>query len=106
MHAGRFEREWKVVDGSLLQLRPQVNQQVAATDQIQFGERRVLRHILAREDAEIANGFTDLVATFLPDEEPLQPRRRDIPRDAGGINALTRFLDGLIADVRGENLDE
>ena len=46
---------------AFLQRRPQVDQHVAATDEVEFGKRRVFHHVLFREDAQFAHAFADLV---------------------------------------------
>ena len=45
-----------------LQHKPQINQQIAATDQVQFGEGRVLGYVVLGKNAHIADGFADLVS--------------------------------------------
>ena len=51
-------------DHPALQGGAEVDQQVAAADQVEVGERRVARHVVAREDAQLANGLVDLVAAL------------------------------------------
>ena len=45
-----------------LQHEAQINQQIAATYQVQSGEGRVLGHIVPGKNAHVANGFADLVS--------------------------------------------
>jgi len=58
---------------SLLQHRPHVDQHVAATDQIQPRERRILAQVVPGKHAAIADGFVDLVVGSHFGEEA--PRR-------------------------------
>ena len=64
----------------LLQARLEINQQIAATDEVHARERRVGDEILPREDHHLAQRLADAVAAFLLDEEPPQAFRRDILR--------------------------
>ena len=57
-----------------LQVRLQVDQQVAATADIEPRERRVLDDVLRREDDQLAQFFLDAIDGVVPFEEPLQPR--------------------------------
>ena len=49
-------------DHALLQFRTEIDQEVAATDQVEAGERRVLRYILLSEDTEFADSLLNLIA--------------------------------------------
>jgi len=49
-------------DDALLQFRTEIDQEVAATDQVEAGERRVLRDILLSEDTEFADNLLNLIA--------------------------------------------
>ncbi len=51
----------------------EINQQVAATDEVHARERRVAQEILPSEDDHLPQGFADAVAALLLDEEPTQP---------------------------------
>ena len=55
-----------------LQAGLQIDQQVAATDQLHARERRVNQEILPREDDHLPQGLADAVAAVLLDEEPAQ----------------------------------
>ena len=45
----------------LLQIRPEINQQVFATDNVEFGKRRIFNDILGSEDQHFTNCFSDAV---------------------------------------------
>ena len=76
----------------LLQARLEIDQQIAATDEVHARERRVGDEILPREDHHLAQRLVDAVAAFLLDEEPPQAFRRDILREALGVEAVAGLL--------------
>ena len=74
----RLERVMERGERLLLQARLEINQQVAATDEVHARERRVADEVLPGEDDHLAQRLADPVAAFLLDEEPPQAFRRDI----------------------------
>src|SRR4029079_2956902 len=60
--ARRLERVVEDRNDLLLHERPEVDEDVAATDEIQLREGRILREVLAREDADVSYGLRDLIA--------------------------------------------
>jgi len=66
-----------------LHLRGQINQQVAAAQNVQLGEGRVHDEILRRKDHHLADLLAHPVAVFFPGEEPLQPGIRNVGGDVG-----------------------
>ena len=68
-------------DDLLLHLLVQVDQEVAATDQVQPGEGRVGREVLGGENDLLADLLDDLVAAVFARKEPLQPLGRDVLAD-------------------------
>jgi hypothetical protein len=95
-------KEW---NDSFLQERPEVNQHVPATDEIQPGKGGIPGEILLGKNAELTNGFTDLVARIDLDKETPEPLGRHVNVDVLGIHASTGLLDGQVADVCAKNLD-
>ena len=59
----RIEGIMKNWNAFFLQLWPQINKDIAASDQIDMRKRRVLAHVLPGKGAHVTNGATDLVAT-------------------------------------------
>jgi hypothetical protein len=88
----------------LLQRQAQIDQDVAADDQIQLRKRRVARQVLTGKDAHIAHRFVDPVSPFGLDKEPPQPLGRNIFRNTRWIDAAAGMLDGGVAHVGRENL--
>ena len=72
----------------LLHLRGQIDQQVAAAQNVQLGEGRIHDEILRRKDHHLADLFAHPVAALLLGEEPLQPLRRNVGGDVVRKNAL------------------
>src|SRR5258708_23596737 len=68
----RLERVMESGQRLLLQTRLQINQEVAATDQVHARERRVGDEILPGEDDRFAQRLDDAIAAFLLDKKPAQ----------------------------------
>src|SRR5262249_46665716 len=115
-HADRFRRtEQQITAGiervmkdrhrAFLQLRPQIDQNVPATDEIQSREWWIGSDILPSKGAYVAHRAVDLISAVEFFEETLQTLRRNILFDCAGINAQARTFDCRFAQVRAENLD-
>ena len=102
--AVRLQREVKKREEVLLQLRAEVDQQIAATDQIELEKGRILDDVLLGEDQQVADAFVDAIAAAIGGEEARQAFGRKIGGDAGRIAAGAGGRDGLAVDVRGEEL--
>src|SRR5687768_15123995 len=89
----------------LLQHWPKINQNVAATDEIELREGRILGHILLGENAHRADAFTDLEARIEPREEAPEPLGRNVVTDAFRVDSGTRAFEGQVADVGAEDLN-
>src|SRR4029079_4855242 len=100
----RLERVVEDRNDLLLHERPEVDEDVAATDEIQLREGRILRDVTARGDTAVPYRLRDLIAAVRLDEESAQPVGRYVGRDAIAIDPGTRRLDGGLADVTGGGL--
>ena len=89
----------------LLQARLEINQQVAATDQVHPRERRVADEILPGEHDHLAQRLADPVAAVLLDKEPPQAFRRDILRQALGVQPVAGLVQQRVVEVGGEYLE-
>ena len=58
----------------------EIDQEIAAADQIQARKRRIARHVLAREETEIANVLRNPVVAVLRDEKALEAFSRHLVR--------------------------
>ena len=72
-HALRLERVMKSRDQTVLQFHFQVDQHVAAAQQVETGEGRVLDRVLHREHHHLADLLFHPVARIVLDEETAQP---------------------------------
>jgi hypothetical protein len=85
-----FEREVEQHDHLLLHLRFQVNEEVAAADEAQLGERRVGDQVLNGEGDRFPHLLVDLVGVVVHlGEKAGQPFRRHVRGNAIGIQPLT-----------------
>src|ERR1039458_9780681 len=102
----RVERVVEQGNERLLQVLADIDQQVAATDQVEFGKRRVFDHVLLGKDQQVADAFVDAIgaAAGLGREEPGQPLRREVGGDAGRIEAGAGRGNRLTVNVGGEDL--
>ena len=89
----------------LLEFRPQVNQHIAAGDEVQPRERRVLDEAVHREEAHLAQLFLHLVRVVLLDEEALQALGGHVLGDAHRVDAAAGGLQRLRVNVGGKHLD-
>ena len=103
--AGGLERVMEDRDDALLQRGAEIDQHVAAADQVELRERRVPRHVLRREDARVPNRLADLIAPVRFDEEAAQPVGRDLGLDACGECPGAGSGDRGGAEIGGEHLD-
>ena len=105
-HAARVQRVVEQGNELLLQFPSHIDQQIAATDQVEFGERRVFDHVLLGEDHHVADALVDAVgaAVRLLGEKARQPFRRDVGGNAGRIDAGAGAVDGPAVNVGGKHL--
>ena len=104
--AVRLQCEVEKRDELLLQFRAQVDQHIAAADQIEFGKGRVFDDVLLGEHQQVTDGFIDAIgaANGFGGEKARQAFGRKIGGDAGRIAAGAGGGDGPAVDVRGEQL--
>ena len=92
-------------DQLLLQVRPEVDEQVPARDQVEPGERRVADQVVAREQAQLPDLLDHVVLAALLEEEPLEPLGRHVLGDRQRVGPLAGDGQGPLVDVGGEDLD-
>src|SRR5215472_10681205 len=92
-------------EDAFLKRRREIDQDVAAADEIDLREWRIARDILFGEDAQIANRTADSISSFLLREEPTQAIGRHIRRDAVEVHAGARLQDRRLVDVGCIQLD-
>ena len=84
------QREVEQADEALLDLGLEIDQQVAAADQVEARERRVLQQVLRREGDRLPERLPDAVGVVLLLEPALEALGRDVLGDAAGIDAAAR----------------
>lgn len=89
---------------AVLLRRLKIDHQVAATQQVEAGEWRILDDVLHGKHDHLADFLLHLVARVVLGEEASQPLRRDILRDVGRVAAGAGAGDGLVVEVRGVDL--
>ena len=92
-------------DESPLQVHVEVDEDVAAADQIELGKRRIPREVVLDEDAEVANALADAVPAVDAIEKPQEALRRHVRERRVGVHAGAGSLDGIVGQVRTEDLD-
>ena len=105
-HAVRVERVVKERDELLLEVRAEVDEEVAAADQIELGERRVLDQVVLREHEHVAEALVHAVgaAVGLEREEAGEALGADVGRDADRIQPGARDGDRAAVEVGREDL--
>ena len=89
----------------LLQGRPEVDEHVPATDQVEVAEGGIPGQVVPCEDAHVADRPADLITPLHPAEEPSQPLRRDVRGNLLRIGAGPRLRESRLAQVGGEDLN-
>src|SRR5687767_4833714 len=87
-----------------LQVRCEINQQVAATNQVHLREGWIHEDILFGEDDHLTQKLGDAITALLLDKEPAQPFRRKLVQEGFGIETGAALVEGCLADVGGEKL--
>src|SRR5438045_5298474 len=87
-----------------MQSGPEINEDVAAANQVHVGERRVREHVLPGEDAHIPNDFVDLVIAVVLDKKPAEPFRGNVDLGVLRVNARPGLVQGSLADGGGDNV--
>ena len=99
------QREVEQRDELLLDFGLEVDQQVAATDQVEFREGNVADHVLDGEHHRITEPFIDRKMIALVEEKPIQTIGRDVGRDTRGIRPRACVGQGGFVDVGREDLE-
>src|SRR5208282_1785027 len=85
--------------------RPEIDEDVAATDEVQAGEGRVLSQVLFGEDAHGPDGLAHLVAAGHLAEKAPQPVRGNVRGNGFRIDAQAGLVNHPVFDIGGEDLD-
>ena len=98
------QREMEKRQNLALRLRAQIDEQIAAGDEIEAGERRVGQQALAGEHHRLTQFAHDPIAVVLFGEEASESRRRHVSLDRFGIDAVAGERYAIRVDVGGEHL--
>ena len=90
---------------TLLQRRLEVDEDVAAGDQVEMRKRRIAHDVLPREHAQVTHRLVDSIAGVLLDEKPLQSLPRHRRRNAIGVASRSGSGNRRFAQVRREDLN-
>src|SRR5207248_10808931 len=101
--AAGVERVMKLRDAALVQIRTQIDEDVAAADQVEPRERWIGAKILPREGADIAHATVDLITAIALNKKTLQPGGRNVLFDRAGINSQPGMLDHRFAQIGAKN---
>lgn len=101
----RFQCQMEHFQHPQLHVTAEVDQQIAARDHVQLGERRIAQQIVRGEQDAVAQGFADAAAVVFLGEELAQPRWRHIHHDGSRIGAGARHRDRIIVDIGSKQLD-
>ena len=93
------------VQGLLLQRGGEVDQDVAAQDQVDLGERRPLAEVVLPEDDHAPDRLADLIGAVLDREVALDEVGPDVGDGGGGVDAPPGEGDRIVVQVGGEDAD-
>ena len=96
--------KWKDRGDFRLRLGAQIDQQVAARNEVETRERRVRQHVLHREHDAGTQLGRDPVGAIFPCEKGGQSSWRNVGLDRLGIEAFPRDRHRIRIDVAGEDL--
>ena len=90
---------------AFLQSCTQINKQVAANEQVELGERRVLVEVVHGKHHRVAHLFFYPIAFVDLGKEAVQALRAHIGHDVFAINSGAGRVDAFGIDIGGENLN-
>ena len=88
----------------ILHLAFEINQQVAAGDEVEVRERRILEHAVSGKDDEIAHLFLHPIVVSLADEIAAQPILGHVRFDRSRVPALPRRGERAGIEIAGKDL--
>jgi hypothetical protein len=103
--AARPERVMEDRHQPALERLIEIDEHVPAHDEIELRERRIAGDVLAREDAHVAHRLMDAMGAVGLREEAAQALEGYVRDDVLAVSAGSRDVDGLLADVGGEDLE-
>ena len=89
----------------LLQLGREIDEKVAAAQDVEPGERRVHDEVMRGAEHHLADLFAHLITVLSLHEESAQTFRRNVASNVGRIDTLPRPIDRVLVQVGGKNLE-
>src|SRR5688572_28057628 len=83
----------------LLKLAREIDEHVSATDQIQFGKRRIHNQVLRRKDHQFPDMFGNTISGLFLDEIALEALPGDIRRNRRQIETLPGTFDSMFVYI-------
>ena len=83
----------------------QVDQQVPATQQIEFDQRRILDHVLERKNDHVPDLFRHTKARLFPHKIAFEAVWPDVRRNARGVPTRARRCNRILVQIRGVELN-
>ena len=97
--ATRTQGKVKHLQNLALGISIQINQQIAAADQMQMGKGRIAQQaVLSKEDL-FADFLLHLVMRLIADEILAQPRRCNVGENGGRINPRAAYADRALINI-------
>ena len=90
----------------MLRLGLQIDQEIAAGQEIQLRKGRIGQDVMRCKHHQIPNLLLDPVTAVFLGKEPLQALRCDVAGDADRVEADARRFNGPVVQVRRENLHD
>ena len=87
-----------------LQFRGQIDQQIAAAHQVQFGEGRVHDDVLGGEGHHLSDLLAHQEVFSCRDKKSVQTFCRDIGNGFGRVEPLAGLVDRILVEIGGKNL--
>lgn len=89
----------------LLQLLVEIDQEIAARDQIDAGKRGVADHAVRRKDAEVPDILAQRVADAIAGKKTVEPLWADVLQHRRGVARRAGYADRRIINVSREHDD-
>ena len=89
-----------------LQIALEIDQQIAAGDQIELDERRVLERAVLRKQHEVAQFLFDAIVAAVLDEKALQPLLGHIGFDGFRVAAVARDRERGLVEIARKDLND
>ena len=87
-----------------MQFRRQIDQEIAADDEVELGKGGIHDDVLSGKGHHLANLLADPVAVPFLDKKPLQALGSNVGADVGRIDPGAGLVNGVAVEVGGKDL--